>query len=159
LNNIKVIRKIFGFLFTSKILQSLDNESLKSSCDNLEVALKKDGQSDIDANELYAELKFLQNFIPKENMGPVAILKFLKRHDSLPNASIAYRVLLTIHVTVASGEQSFSKLKLLKSYLRSTMTQQRLTNLATIALDQETRDLEAIHQQVQRKKGENASAG
>jgi hypothetical protein len=128
-------QKIFGFLFTSEILQSLDNESLKSSCDNLEVALKKDGQSDIDANELYAELKFLQNFIPKEKMGPVAILKFLKRHDSFPNASIAYRVLLTIPVTVASAERSFSKLKLLKSYLRSTMTQQRLTDLATIALE------------------------
>jgi hypothetical protein len=68
-------------------------------------------------------------------MGPVAILKFLKRHDSFPNASIAYRVLLTIPMTFASAEQSFSKLKLLKSYLRSTMTQQRLTDLATIALE------------------------
>jgi hypothetical protein len=34
--------------------------------DNLEVALKRDGKSGIDANELYAELKFLQNFIPQE---------------------------------------------------------------------------------------------
>nr|TKW38747.1 hypothetical protein SEVIR_1G136300v2 [Setaria viridis] len=32
-------------------------------------------------------------------------------------------------------ERSFSKLKLLKSYLRSTMTQQRLNDLATIALE------------------------
>jgi hypothetical protein len=38
-------------------------------------------------------------------------------------------------VTVASAERSFSKLKLLKSYLRSTMTRQRLTDLATIALE------------------------
>jgi hypothetical protein len=41
---------------------------------------------------------------------------------------------------VASAEQSFSKLKLLKSYLRSTMTQQRLTDLATIALESELLD-------------------
>ena len=68
-------------------------------------------------------------------MGPMAILKFLKRHYSFPNANIAYRVLLTIPVTIASAERSFSKLKLLKSYLRSTMTQQRLTDLATIALE------------------------
>ena len=68
-------------------------------------------------------------------LGPVEILKFLKRHDCFPNASIAYRVLLTIRVTVASVERSFSKLKLLKSYLRSTMTQQRLNDLATIALE------------------------
>ena len=125
----------FGFLFTSETLQSLDDTSLKSSCDNLGTVLTKDGKSDIDANELYVELKFLQNFIPKENMGPVEILKFLKRHDCFPNASIAYRVLLTIPVTVASAERSFSKLKLLKSYLRSTMTQQRLNDLATIALE------------------------
>jgi hypothetical protein len=38
-------------------------------------------------------------------------------------------------VTVASAEQSFSKLKLLKSYMRSTMTQERLNGLATIALE------------------------
>jgi hypothetical protein len=113
----------------------LDNKSLKSSSDNLEAALRKDGQSDIDANELHTELKFLQNFLPDETMGPAEILKFLKRHDSFPNASIAYRVLLTIPVTVASAERSFSKLKLLKSYLRSTMTQQRLTDLAIIALE------------------------
>ena len=125
----------FGFLFTSETLQSLDDTSLKSSCDNLGAVLTKDGKSDVDANELYVELKFLQDFIPKENMGPVEILKFLKRHDYFPNASIAYRVLLTIPMTVASAERSFSKLKLLKSYLRSTMTQQILNDLATIALE------------------------
>uniref|UniRef100_A0A8I7B0C9 HAT C-terminal dimerisation domain-containing protein n=1 Tax=Hordeum vulgare subsp. vulgare TaxID=112509 RepID=A0A8I7B0C9_HORVV len=97
----------------------------------------KDKQSDIDANELFVELKFLQNFMPKENIGPVEILNFLKRHDCFPNASIAYRVLLTIPVTVASAEKSFCKLKLLKSYMRTTMTQQRLNDLATIALESE----------------------
>jgi hypothetical protein len=83
-------QKNFGFLFTLEALQLLDNKSLKSSCDNLEAALKKHGKYDIDANELYIELKFIQDFMPKENMGPIEILKFLKRHDSFPNTSIAY---------------------------------------------------------------------
>uniref|UniRef100_A0A8I6XUG5 HAT C-terminal dimerisation domain-containing protein n=1 Tax=Hordeum vulgare subsp. vulgare TaxID=112509 RepID=A0A8I6XUG5_HORVV len=130
-------QKIFGFLFTSETLRSLDKDSLKSSCVNLEASLTKDKQSDIDANELFVELKSLQNFMPKENIGPVEILNFLKRHDCFPNASIAYRVLLTIPVTVALAERSFSKLKLLKSYMRTTMTQQRLNDLATIALESE----------------------
>lgn len=108
---------------------------MKYSYDNLEATLKRDEKSDIDANELYTELRFLQDFIPKENMGPLEILKFLKRHDCFPNASIAYRIFLTIPVTVASAERSFSKLKLLKSYLRSTMTQERLNSLAMIALE------------------------
>jgi hypothetical protein len=115
----------------------LDNNSLKSSCKSLEAALRKDKKSDIDATDLYVELKFLQDFIPEENMGPVEVLDFLKRHDYFPNASIAYRVLLTIPVTVASAERSFSKLKLLKSYMRTTMTQQRLNDLATISLESE----------------------
>ena len=68
-------------------------------------------------------------------MGAIEILKFLKRHDCFPNATIAYRVMLTIPVTVASAERSFSKLKLLKSYLRSTMTQETLNDLAMIALE------------------------
>jgi len=45
------------------------------------------------------------------------------------------RHLLTIPVTVASSKLSFSKLKLLKSYLRSTMTQERLNDLAMIAFE------------------------
>jgi hypothetical protein len=106
----------------------LDNKSLKSSCDNLEATLKKDGKSDIDATELYMELKFIHDLMPKENMGPNEILKLLKRHDSFPNTSIPYRILLTISMTAASVERSFSKLKLLKSYLHSSMKQQRLTH-------------------------------
>ena len=52
-----------------------------------------------------------------------------------PNAMIAYRVLLTIPMTVALAERSFSKLKLLKSYLRSTMSQDRLNGLAMISIE------------------------
>jgi hypothetical protein len=51
------------------------------------------------------------------------------------NALVVYRILLTILVTVASAERSFSKLKLLKTYMCSTMTQERFNGLATIALE------------------------
>jgi hypothetical protein len=39
---------------------------------------------------------------------------------------------------VATGEQSFGKLKLIKNYLRSTTGQERLTNLSIIAIENET---------------------
>ena len=45
------------------------------------------------------------------------------------------RILLTIPVTVASGERSFSKLKLIKTYLRSKMTQDRLSSLGTLSIE------------------------
>ena len=44
-------------------------------------------------------------------------------------------LLLTIPVTVASAERSFSKLKPIKSYLRSKMQQSRLTNLAILSTE------------------------
>ena len=68
-------------------------------------------------------------------MDPVEILKLLERHDCFPNATIAYSVMLTIPVTLASAEPSFSKFKLLKSYLHFTMTQEKLNTLAMIALE------------------------
>ena len=70
-------------------------------------------------------------------MTPLEILEFLKRYNYFPNTIVAYRVLLTIPVTVATAERSFSKLKLLKTYLRSTMKQERLNALAIIALESE----------------------
>jgi hypothetical protein len=124
----------FGFLFNLDKLRSLDDKSLFSSSINLEVALKSGEHSDIDGKELYMELNFIQDLI-KESMSPLDILKYLKQLGCFPNAVIAYKILLTIPVTVASAERSFSKLKLLKSYLRSTMTQERLNELATIALE------------------------
>ena len=65
---------------------------------------------------------------------PINVLNYIKRLESFPNACIAFRILLTIHVTIASAEISFSKLKLIKSYLRSTMLQERLSGLAILSI-------------------------
>lgn len=43
--------------------------------------------------------------------------------------------LLTIPVTVVNVEKSFSKLKIIKNYLRSAMSQIRLSSLATISIE------------------------
>ncbi len=51
------------------------------------------------------------------------------------NSVIAHQILPTIPVTVASGERNFSKLKLIKTYITSTMTEERLTDLAQISIE------------------------
>jgi len=55
-----------------------------------------------------------------------------------PNLAIALRVLLTTPVTVASAERSFSTLKLIKTFNRSTMCQDRLSSLAIISIENVT---------------------
>jgi len=44
---------------------------------------------------------------------------------------------LTIPVSVASAERSFSKLKLIKSYLRLTMYNQRLNRLVLLSIEKD----------------------
>lgn len=65
---------------------------------------------------LYVELKSFQHFLPYEKLGALEILKLMKRVDCFTNSMIVYRILLTIPVTVAIAERSFSKLKLIKTY-------------------------------------------
>ena len=38
-------------------------------------------------------------------------------------------------MTVASAERSFTKLKLIKTYLRSTMSQERLSGMAVLSIN------------------------
>jgi len=42
---------------------------------------------------------------------------------------------LTIPVTVASGKRSFSKLKLIKTYVRATIVDERLSSLAILSIE------------------------
>ena len=56
---------------------------------------------------------------------------------SFPNLLIMLSTFLTMCVSVASCERSFSKLKLIKTYLRSTMGQERLSSLALFCRSKE----------------------
>jgi len=71
---------------------------------------------------------------------PLELLKFIHKYslkDVYSNIEIALRIFLTIPVTTATCERSFSKLKIIKNYLRSTMSQDRLTNMGIISIERE----------------------
>jgi len=55
--------------------------------------------------------------------------------ELFPNVCISLRIFLTIATTVASAERFFNKLKFVKNYLRSAMSQTRLVDLARLNIE------------------------
>ena len=109
----------------------------KKNCLNLECFLTHETYSDIDGLDLFSELKVLKEVLQINDNFPINVLNYIKKLEYFPNACITFRILLTISITVAFTEISFSKLKLIKSYLRSTMSQERLSGLAILSIENE----------------------
>ena len=77
--------------------------------------------------------------LQREPQPPTSLLEFLS--FILPYKSAfdyLYRLLLiavTLHVTSASCERSFSKMKIVKTFLRNSMTSERLSNIAILSIE------------------------
>jgi len=125
---------------SSENLKSLDSDGLKECCTKFSETFSLDGSSDVEINDLISELTVMQSTLPDRSMSAMEIFEFVQEADCYPNISIAYRILFTVPVTVASAERSFSKLKLLKNYLRSIMSQERLNGLATLCIEKKLLD-------------------
>jgi hypothetical protein len=66
------------------------------------------------------------------------VLQLLERdyHD-LPMMQALYRIAITIHVSSASSERSFSAMKRILHRLRASMGSQRLGNLLLVLIERE----------------------
>ena len=107
------------------------------ACKNLRKLLMHNGNKDIDAEDLCCELVTIAQRHPK-SMPPQGILLFILQQELLDRCLmflLLYGILLTLPVSLASGEHSFSKLKLINTYVCSTMLQKRLVGLATISIE------------------------
>ena len=63
--------------------------------------------------------------------------------SAFPNLSKIIKIALTLPLTSASAERSFSKLKIIKNRLRSTMRQDRLESLMLMSVESDIcRDLD-----------------
>ncbi|KAI2661980.1 Zinc finger MYM-type protein 1 [Labeo rohita] len=116
---------------------SLADEELAEQCNALGTTLHFEGHSDLDSRELLQEIKNFPH-LPSKTMSLLELITFMHDKDLseiYPNFWTALRIALTLPVTVAQAERSFSKLKLIKTYLRSTMSQERLTGLAVISIN------------------------
>lgn len=76
--------------------------------------------------------------VSTENRQPMNLLSFIReRHlqNVFPNVDIALRIYLTLPVSNASGERSFSKLGIIKHKLRTSMLEERLNNLTLMSIE------------------------
>lgn len=92
---------------------------------------------DIDA--IHAEVEILLNQCDEENL--INIFEKAELSKSiLPWANRICHLALTAPVTTASDERTFSKLKLIKNYLRSKMDDQRLNALIMLSCEKDITD-------------------
>nr|XP_047133819.1 uncharacterized protein LOC124811949 [Hydra vulgaris] len=117
--------------------EDIDDKTLENYCSSLEFILSVENETDINANDLREELRDVSRMLPYSTK-PLDVLNYLCQNSLIslyPNTVVALRILLTLPVSVASGERSFSKLKLIKNYLRSSIGQTKLKNLALISIE------------------------
>ena len=113
----------FGFLYNLQNLKRFENQTLKKHSDDLENYLKDEDNKYISSMELLNKLISLKNLFIERNSElfkePLTTLNFLYKNEldsTFCNLCIALRIFLTILVSIANGERSFSRLKLIKTY-------------------------------------------
>ncbi|XP_065862285.1 uncharacterized protein [Euphorbia lathyris] len=132
---LKVDDTTTGLGFCNKLLEVL--KGLDLSVDDVR-GQGYDNGSNMKAKHQGVQTRVLQITLSSDElMSTIEILEFVKIADCYPNVSIAYRILLTLPMTVASAERSFSKLTLIKTYLRSSTSQERLSGLAILSIEKE----------------------
>ena len=96
-----------------------------------------DVNADIGSEIFNLKMIYTSNFGPK-SLSPLQLLKnmfSLKLTTLFPNVCIALRIFLSMPASVAFAERSFSKLKLVKKFLRTTIVQERLDYLARLSIE------------------------
>jgi hypothetical protein len=125
---------------SSTSLNALDGSQLKEYCSTFAKTFTRPGTDgapniyDVELNALIFKLSVMKFTLPDTVMSAMELFEFVREADCSPNIFIAYQILFIMLVTVASAERSFSKLKLLKNYLRLVMSQERLNDLATLCI-------------------------
>ena len=119
----------------------------ETSTENLEGELSdfcREYSQDVNSERLLSELCHLKqvhsaNISPGDSrVKPIDLLNRitqLKLQCLFPNIIIAIRIFLTLPVTVATGERSFSKLSFIKNKLRNSSTQDMVVSLSMLSIE------------------------
>ncbi|XP_071033099.1 zinc finger MYM-type protein 1-like [Parasteatoda tepidariorum] len=131
----KQITDLFGFFSN---LNSLTTKELMIHCNNL----CRFYTDDLNEKELVLELEHFKHYLAQEKkLGQLGIndmyeiVKNNNLEDTFPNIDISFRIFLSLMITNCSSERSFSRLKLIKNELRNSMTQERLSHLSIMSIE------------------------
>ena len=135
----RTILRGFGYLHPQRISQQDSFQFIKVAAEHY--------QSDINSDYLEQEIqllrrsKLLLEIIAKaevEKRKPTLLdlhRTLLSDPECFGNISKLIKIALTIPLTSASAERTFSKLKIIKNRLRSTMRQDRLQSLMIMSIE------------------------
>ncbi|CAF4492808.1 unnamed protein product [Rotaria sp. Silwood2] len=99
----------------------------------------------IDDHELlFSELQLLKMKIAQSN-SMMNVWEIIRASTGYPRAQKVYNYLLTLPVAIATNERCFHKLKLIKTYLRSAMHNERLFQLMLCAIEKDKLDGLDLH--------------
>ena len=135
--SLRGIVDLFSFLFPQQLMElseaDLENQVTKfTTVYNADVA--PDLLRQILAFRVCAESFILKAENPQDILNIIMKLELIK---CFPDLVTSYFLFLTLPVTTASNEYSFSKLKLIQTYLRSSMAQGRLPDLGLLSVERD----------------------
>ena len=123
------LNDMFGFLNPHALLQSESHKGFTN-------AFKSTYDDEVDFSELAVEIDRFKRLVRSSettfdrNATAFDVLHWLAKScllDSTPCLCLCLKLYITIGVSIASCERSFSELKMIKSYLRSTLSDDRLS--------------------------------
>lgn len=135
------ITETFNFLKPDKLVNFTDQELVAASTLFYE-KYKTDVNYSL-VNELLCFRNLIKEDIKNKNISKIRDLAHYLLIEnkmiacSVPNVCTAFLMFLTLPVTVATSERSFSKLKIIKNYLRNSMSQTRLSGLSVLSIEHE----------------------
>lgn len=139
-NRLFDLHKKFGLFMDVEALMYREIPDLEDKCEMVSKYL----DTDIDKATLMAEIedcRMLLKVRSSKLKSASELLNFIISYGDemvFPNLRTVLQILCTIATSIASCERSFSKLKLIKSYLRASMTEERLNSLAMLSVEHET---------------------
>ena len=127
-------------ILINNALDNLNDEDIRNGIREIMSSYPEDFSGDF-----YAEFHRFKGFIlPMQHRKSYSesnaefYMKTIYNHnlaDVFPNITVWLKIFLSLMLMNCTGERSFSVLKLIKNYLRSTMTQPRLASLALLSIE------------------------